>query len=70
MQTASSLKGSTTSQNSSLQYSSDINAISLEPDHSEDFQSVNGLKYLPSWPAVNLQFTELSYDVLDQNNGE
>lgn len=68
MQTASSLKGSTTSQNSSLQYSSDINAISLEPDHSEDFQSVNGLKYLPSWPAVNLQFTELSYDVLDQNN--
>ncbi|XP_052838117.1 ATP-binding cassette subfamily G member 4 isoform X2 [Drosophila gunungcola] len=69
MQTASSLKCSTNSQNSSLQYSSDINAISLElPDHSEDFQSVNGLKYLPSWPTVNLHFTELSYEVPDQAN--
>ncbi|KAH8237850.1 hypothetical protein KR032_004001, partial [Drosophila birchii] len=61
MQTTSS------SQHSSDQYSSDINAISLElPEHSEDFQSVSGLKYLPSWPAVNLQFTELSYEVPDQ----
>ncbi|XP_017046239.1 ATP-binding cassette sub-family G member 4 [Drosophila ficusphila] len=69
MQTASSLKGSTNSQHSSLQYSSDINAVSLElPDHSEDFRSANGLKYLPSWPAVNLQFAELSYEVPDRTN--
>ncbi|KAH8413079.1 hypothetical protein KR009_007815 [Drosophila setifemur] len=68
--TTTSLKGSTHSQNSSsLQYSSDINAISLElPDHSEDLQSVNGLKYLPSWPAVNLHFSELGYEVPDQAN--
>jgi len=70
METASSVKGSTTSQISSLQYSSDINADSLEPDQSEDFQTVLGLKYLPSWPAVNLQFSELCYVVPDQTNGE
>ncbi|XP_017065594.2 ATP-binding cassette sub-family G member 4 [Drosophila eugracilis] len=63
MQTAINLKGST---GSSIEYSSDINAISIEPDHSENFQSVSGLKYLPSWPAVNLQFTNLSYEVPDQ----
>nr|NP_001033863.1 uncharacterized protein Dmel_CG4822, isoform G [Drosophila melanogaster]ABC65869.1 uncharacterized protein Dmel_CG4822, isoform G [Drosophila melanogaster] len=68
METASSVKGSTTSQISSLQYSSDINADSLEPDQSEDFQTVLGLKYLPSWPAVNLQFSELCYVVPDQTN--
>ncbi|EDX03171.1 GD22989 [Drosophila simulans] len=68
METASSSKGSTTSQISSLQYSSDINADSLEPDQSEDFQKVLGLKYLPSWPAVNLQFSELCYVVPDQTN--
>ncbi|KAH8244569.1 hypothetical protein KR038_002431, partial [Drosophila bunnanda] len=61
------MHATSSSQHSSDQYSSDINAISLElPEHSEDFQSVNGLKYLPSWPAVNLQFTELSYEVPDQ----
>ncbi|XP_039501974.1 ATP-binding cassette sub-family G member 1 isoform X3 [Drosophila santomea] len=68
METTSSLKGSTTSQISSLQYSSDINAYSLEPDQSEDCQTVLGLKYLPSWPAVNLQFSELCYEVPDQTN--
>ncbi|XP_026844394.1 ATP-binding cassette sub-family G member 1 isoform X2 [Drosophila persimilis] len=71
MQSTSSIKGSTSSQNSSLQYSSDINAISLElPDHSEDFQSTNGLKYLPAWPAVNLQFTGLNCEVPDRCNAQ
>ncbi|SPP79198.1 ATP-binding cassette sub-family G member 4 isoform X1 [Drosophila guanche] len=69
--TSSSLKGSTNSQNSSLQYSSDINAISLElAEHSEDFQSVTGFKYLPAWPAVNLQFAGLNCEVTDKCNAQ
>ncbi|KAH8323296.1 hypothetical protein KR067_004801, partial [Drosophila pandora] len=60
---------STNSQTSSLEYSSDINAISIElPEHSEDLQSLTGLKYLPAWPAVNLQFSDLGCEVPDQAN--
>ncbi|KAH8279564.1 hypothetical protein KR018_001731 [Drosophila ironensis] len=61
----------TQSPHSSLQYSSDINAgISIElQEHSEDIQSLSGLKYLPSWPPVNLQFTELYCEVPDRANG-
>ncbi|KAM8718200.1 hypothetical protein ACLKA7_004846 [Drosophila subpalustris] len=63
-------KGTTYSQSgSSLNYSSDINAISVELPDSEDYtQSANGFKYLPSWPAVNLEFTGLTFEVPDQQN--
>ncbi|XP_032591987.1 ATP-binding cassette sub-family G member 1 isoform X3 [Drosophila grimshawi] len=70
MQLDHGVKGTTCSQSgSSLDYSSDINAISVELADTEDNQS-NGLKYLPIWPAVNLEFAGLSYDVPDQRNAQ
>lgn len=64
-------KGTTYSQSgSSLNYSSDINAISVElPSSDPDYQSAHGLKYLPTWPAVNLEFAGLTFEVPDQKNG-
>ncbi|TMW53490.1 hypothetical protein DOY81_001426 [Sarcophaga bullata] len=49
----------------SLNYSSDINAISVDlPEQSDEFISTyNGLKYLPRWPAVNIDFHNLTYKV-------
>ncbi|XP_068141554.1 ATP-binding cassette subfamily G member 4 [Drosophila tropicalis] len=76
----SSNKGDPTanSPSSSLNYSSDINAISLEltsdhyhfEDRSEDFRTVSGLKYLPTWPAVNLEFSGLTYEVPDRAHAD
>ncbi|KAH8409392.1 hypothetical protein KR222_002321 [Zaprionus bogoriensis] len=53
---------------SSINYSSDINTISVELPNSDDFQPVKGLKYLPNWPAVNLEFTGLTFEVPDGDN--
>lgn len=49
----------------SLNYSTDINAISVDlPEQSDEFISTyNGLKYLPRWPAVNIDFHNLTYKV-------
>lgn len=55
---------------SSLNYSSDINAISVELPDSDDYQLGNGLKYLPTWPAINLEFAGLTFEVPDQKNGK
>ncbi|ALC39759.1 CG4822 [Drosophila busckii] len=66
---ASSVRGTTDSQcGSSINYSSDINAISVELTDLDDARSVKGLKYLPTWPAVNLEFTGLTYEVPDCSN--
>ncbi|TDG46673.1 hypothetical protein AWZ03_006853 [Drosophila navojoa] len=71
MQCNHHLRGATCSQSgSSLDYSSDINAISVELADAEDSQSVNGLKYLPLWPAVNIEFSGLTYEVPDQGNAQ
>ncbi|EDW11002.1 ATP-binding cassette sub-family G member 4 [Drosophila mojavensis] len=71
MQCNHHLRGATCSQSgSSLDYSSDINAISVELPDAEDSQSVNGLKYLPLWPAVNIEFSGLTYEVPDQRNAQ
>lgn len=57
----------------SLNYSSDINAIGVDtPEKSENdiAPSVNsGLKYLPRWPPVNLEFQDLTYEVSDVDKG-
>lgn len=57
----------------SLNYSSDINAIGGDtPEKSENdiVPSVNrGLKYLPRWPPVNLEFQDLTYTVSDVDKG-
>lgn len=71
MQCNHHLKGVNCSQSgSSLDYSSDINAISMELADVEDNPSINGLKYLPLWPAVNIEFSGLTYEVPDQGNGK
>ncbi|XP_055839144.1 ATP-binding cassette sub-family G member 1 [Episyrphus balteatus] len=45
---------------------SDINEISVESQH---LTEKVGLKYLPSWPAVNLEFRDLNYSVPDLTKG-
>ncbi|KAH8284489.1 hypothetical protein KR044_010297 [Drosophila immigrans] len=57
-----------TDTSSSINYSSDINAISADLPDTDDYQSQNGLKFLPAWPAVNLEFSGLSFEVPDENN--
>ncbi|XP_030380511.1 ATP-binding cassette sub-family G member 4 [Scaptodrosophila lebanonensis] len=53
----------------SLNYSSDINAISVELlENSSELHSVKGLKYLPAWPAINLEFTGLTCEVPELGN--
>lgn len=70
METTQDKQGTSCSQSGSSQdYSSDINAISIEWPDSIDVQSVKGLKYLPKWPAVNLEFTDLTFEVTDGENG-
>ncbi|EDW71176.1 ATP-binding cassette subfamily G member 4 [Drosophila virilis] len=69
MQLNQCAQGASSSQcGSSLNYSSDINAISVELPDVDDYQSVNGLKYLPVWPQVNLEFSGLIYEVPDHGN--
>ncbi|KNC20969.1 hypothetical protein FF38_09024 [Lucilia cuprina] len=55
----------------SLNYSSDINAISVDlPEQSDDLiSSYNGFKYLPHWPPVNIEFHNLTYKVHDVSKG-
>ncbi|XP_037957708.1 ATP-binding cassette sub-family G member 4 [Teleopsis dalmanni] len=56
------------SNRSSLNYSSDINAISIDlVDQSNN--AGTGFKYLPSWPPVNLQFRDLTHTVHLLGNG-
>ncbi|XP_055917320.1 ATP-binding cassette sub-family G member 1 [Eupeodes corollae] len=45
---------------------SDINEISVE---SQELKEKVGLKYLPSWPPVNLEFRDLNYSVPDLTKG-
>ncbi|XP_051859326.1 ATP-binding cassette subfamily G member 4 isoform X3 [Drosophila albomicans] len=69
MEMDASVKTTTYSQSgSSIDYSSDINAISVELPEPDDYQSLNGFKYLPAWPAVNLEFSGLTFEVPDENN--
>lgn len=44
-----------------MQYSSD--EISVDSDHQKN--DSRGLKYLPAWPAVNIEFQDLVYTVPD-----
>lgn len=41
-----------------------LDEISVESDHMGQ-DSTKGLKYLPSWPAVNIEFQDLVYTVPD-----
>lgn len=45
---------------------SDINEISVESQH---LNEKVGLKYLPNWPPVNLEFHDLNYSVPDLTKG-
>lgn len=45
-----------------MQYSSD--EISVDSDHLRS-EGARGLKYLPHWPAVNIDFQDLVYTVPD-----
>lgn len=55
---------------SSLNYSTDINVTSAGlGDRGDDNISINGLKYLPIWPAVNLEFRNLTCTVTDIEKG-
>lgn len=45
-----------------MQYSSD--EISVDSDH-QNREGARGLKYLPHWPAVNIEFQDLVYTVPD-----
>ncbi|KAH8360953.1 hypothetical protein KR093_001316 [Drosophila rubida] len=68
MEIDAGVKTSTYSQTgSSIDYNSDINAVSVELADSDDYQSQNGLKYLPAWPAVNLEFAGLTFEVPDES---
>lgn len=70
METTQEEQGTLYSQSgSSLHYSSDINATSIELTDSIDVQSMKGLKYLPNWPAVNLEFSGLTFEVINGENG-
>lgn len=58
----------------SLNYSSDINAIGVDTPEKSEHGFVpaanNGLKYLPRWPPVNLDFRDLTYEVSDVDKGK
>lgn len=56
--------GKSHSSGTSLSYSSDINAISVDLGDGDNI-SCSGLKYLPTWPAINLEFRDLTYEVYD-----
>nr|ATY74521.1 ATP-binding cassette transporter G subfamily member 9 [Bactrocera dorsalis] len=56
--------GKSHSSDTSLSYGSDINAISVDLGDGDNI-SCSGLKYLPTWPAINLEFRDLSYEVYD-----
>lgn len=45
-----------------MQYSSD--EISVDSDH-QQLDGARGLKYLPHWPSVNIEFQDLVYTVPD-----
>lgn len=47
-----------------MQYSSD--EISVDSDQ-QRFDGSKALKYLPHWPAVNIEFQDLVYTVPDLN---
>lgn len=51
-------------QKTTMQYSSD--EISVDSDH-QQFDGSRGLKYLPHWPSVNIEFQDLVYTVPDIN---
>ncbi|XP_039950237.1 ATP-binding cassette sub-family G member 1 [Bactrocera tryoni] len=56
--------GKSHSSDTSLSYGSDINAISVDLGNGDNI-SCSGLNYLPTWPAINLEFRDLSYEVYD-----
>lgn len=52
--------------------SSDLNEISVDYDREYRRQPSNnaGLKYLPHWPPVNLEFQDVVYTVPELNKGK
>lgn len=64
---------STSSGNSSCN-TSDLNGISVDYNRdtltsTEGGSNIDGLKYLPKWPPVDIEFHDLCYTVPDLNNG-
>lgn len=66
---ASDRNYSTSSGNSSCN-TSDLNEISVDTLTSTDEGStIDGLKYLPKWPPVDIEFHDLTYNVPDLTSG-
>lgn len=70
---ASDRNYSTSSGNSSCN-TSDLNEISVDYNRdtltsTDGGSTIDGLKYLPKWPPVDIEFHDLSYTVPDLTSG-